>query len=209
MPSSASPVRTHRRLLVVSAFAPEQAALLDFAAAELDVREVGIGLVEAAMTTQSLLCAASFSGVVFVGTAGSLGALPLGALCIASACVLVAQAGELPAAMPQRAPCDPVWLARAKTHGFTAASVATTLAIGVTAADAAKLAAYELEHLEAFAVARAAERAGLPFAALLGVANRVGPDGRREWRENHRAVSDALCRSAAALLKEFALGLAS
>jgi hypothetical protein len=53
-----------------------------------------------------------------------------------------------------------------------------------------------LENLEAFSVARAAATAAGPriqFAAVLGIANRVGPDGHREWREHHRAASWAAC----------------
>jgi futalosine hydrolase len=58
-----------------------------------------------------------------------------------------------------------------------------------------------LENLEAFAVARAAAAAGVPFAAVLGVANRVGPAGHREWRAHHTAASRAACAVIATLLR--------
>src|SRR6185295_1351675 len=57
-----------------------------------------------------------------------------------------------------------------------------------------------LENLEAFAVARAARAAKVPFAAVLGVANRVGPEGHREWRAHHQAASRAACAVIARLL---------
>jgi nucleoside phosphorylase len=57
-----------------------------------------------------------------------------------------------------------------------------------------------LENLEAFAVARAAAAAKVEFAAVLGVANRVGPTGHREWRAHHAAASRAACRLIAAYL---------
>jgi hypothetical protein len=53
-----------------------------------------------------------------------------------------------------------------------------------------------LENLEAFSVARATATAAGPriqFAAVLGIANRVGPNGHQEWREHHRAASWAAC----------------
>ena len=57
-----------------------------------------------------------------------------------------------------------------------------------------------LENLEAFAVARAAAAAGIPFAAVLGVANRVGPTGHEEWQRHHRAASRAACELIARFL---------
>jgi hypothetical protein len=49
-------------------------------------------------------------------------------------------------------------------------------------------------------VARAAAAAGLPFAAVLGVANRVGPQGHEEWQRHHRAASRAACQLIAQFL---------
>ena len=57
-----------------------------------------------------------------------------------------------------------------------------------------------LENLEAFAVGRAAAAAGVPFAAVLGVANRVGPQGHEEWQRHHRAASRAACQLIAQFL---------
>lgn len=49
----------------------------------------------------------------------------------------------------------------------------------------------EVEHLEAHAFLRAAERARIPAACLLGVANDVGPDGHEQWRAHAEAASTA------------------
>jgi len=44
-------------------------------------------------------------------------------------------------------------------------------------------------------VARAAAAAGIDeVAAVLGIANRVGPRGHQEWRAHHVAASRAACR---------------
>jgi nucleoside phosphorylase len=75
-------------------------------------------------------------------------------------------------------------------------SVACPLAITRSATLARRIVAAtgaDLENLEAFAVARAADAAGVDFAAVLGVANRVGPTGHAEWRRHHRAASRAAC----------------
>ena len=69
-------------------------------------------------------------------------------------------------------------------------AITRTAALGRLIADATGA---ELENLEVFAVARAALAAGVEFGAVLGVANRVGPGGHREWLKHHRAVSRAAC----------------
>jgi hypothetical protein len=81
----------------------------------------------------------------------------------------------------------------AASDGFdaTPSVVATTLAIttddDVAAAMGDSVQA-DVEHLEAFAVGRACELAGVMFSAVLGVANIVGARGREQWRENHVRV---------------------
>ncbi len=87
-------------------------------------------------------------------------------------------------------------LARPRATPHAPRGVACPLAITRSAALGRRIAAAtgaELENLEAFAVARAAAAAGVEFAAVLGVANRVGPTGHAEWRRHHRAASRAAC----------------
>jgi nucleoside phosphorylase len=88
--------------------------------------------------------------------------------------------------------------------------VATTLA--VTEADdlAAALVttlSCEAEHLEAAGVAEACVQARVPFAAVLGVANRVGAPARAQWRAHHREAGDAAARLAERWLVDGAAGL--
>ena len=56
------------------------------------------------------------------------------------------------------------------------------------------------ENLEAFGVARAAERLGVPFVAITAVTNQVGPNGSLQWQKNHRAMSEKLQRALLAIL---------
>ena len=46
-----------------------------------------------------------------------------------------------------------------------------------------------VEHLEAHGMAVACAARGIPFAAALGVANRVGSSARDEWRRHHREAA--------------------
>ena len=85
-------------------------------------------------------------------------------------------------------------LARA---GAARADVANTLGITVkddVATRIAKSTGAEVEHLEAYGVATASAVSGVPFAAVLGVANAVGSAGRAEWRSHHVRASEAAAR---------------
>lgn len=48
-----------------------------------------------------------------------------------------------------------------------------------------------LEHMEAYAAACACAQVGVPFLAILGVSNQVGPDAHAQWRTNRVAAQDA------------------
>ena len=74
--------------------------------------------------------------------------------------------------------------------------MATTLSITTDDDVARRLAestGAEVEHLEAFAVARACALAGVAFTTVLGIANLVGASGRAQWRENHERAAAAAC----------------
>lgn len=199
-------------LLVVAAFPPELAALrprlgdtLDGAIGGRDVaaRAVGIGLPGAAVGTALALASLRPRAVVLVGTCGvyarSKGELPLLGVAVARRVRLVEPAeieGRVAFPDPMSLVCDVdarIALALA-SHGGVSADVATTLGVTTDDALAARIAAASstaVEHLEAFAVARACASLGVPFAAALGVANVVGATARDEWRTHHRAAGDA------------------
>jgi nucleoside phosphorylase len=74
--------------------------------------------------------------------------------------------------------------------GARAVTIATTLSITTDDVLAAHLATRgEVEHLEAFGVARACHAGGIPCAIVLGIANIVGARGREEWQANHVEAS--------------------
>ncbi|MEA2697418.1 MAG: hypothetical protein QOI66_1689, partial [Myxococcales bacterium] len=80
--------------------------------------------------------------------------------------------------------------------GATVATAACPLAITRSPALARRIARATqatVENLELFAVGRAATLAGLRFAALVGVANRVGPRAHVEWKQHHATASAAAC----------------
>jgi futalosine hydrolase len=203
------------RTLVVSAFEPEIAALrpLVRASPRVTLAAAGIGAVDAAVGTAAAIAASRPSRVIFVGTAGVYGnaaraGLPIGSVAVAGAMVCVSTAalrGEayLPAPTTLRAETHArlravlgTAAAEAGTPRSLNCSVACPLAITRSAALARRIVAAtgaDLENLEAFAVARAAAAAGVDFAAVLGVANRVGPTGHAQWRRHHRAASRAAC----------------
>jgi nucleoside phosphorylase len=54
----------------------------------------------------------------------------------------------------------------------------------------------DVENLEAFAVARAAATAGIPFIAILGISNTVGPMAHAEWKRNAARAAAAACGAA-------------
>jgi futalosine hydrolase len=209
-----------KAVLVVSAFHPElaplRATLGESLAGRVGVvqvvaKAVGIGLANAAVGLASRIAEAAPAACVFTGTCG---AYPSSGVAIGS--VVVARRVRLvdPAAVERRAAFpDPMTLALdadAATaqaiagHGARAVSVANTLAITTDDALAARIgesAGCEVEHLEAFAVATACAAFGVPFAAVLGVANVVGSRARDEWRAHHKSASEAAVRVVVAWLQ--------
>ena len=79
------------------------------------------------------------------------------------------------------------------TMPFPAHTVAVTPGITRTVGGAALLARHAAaEHLELTGIFAACQAAGIPCAAALAVANRVGPEAHEEWRANHARLSLAL-----------------
>jgi nucleoside phosphorylase len=206
------------RTLVVSAFGPEIAPLrrLVRGGRGLVTATVGIGAVDAAVGAARAIATARAQRVIFVGTAGVYAharpSLAIGSAAVAgeihavSTAVLRAE-GYLPSLVVVRAETSTELRAALSTGpggpAAAIASVACPSAITRSARLGREMAASTgaaLENLEAFAVGRAAAAAGLPFAAVLGVANRVGPGGHRQWLEHHQTASRAACRLIARFL---------
>ena len=215
-------------LLVVAAFPPELAALRarigdamrgSIAGRTVAAEAVGIGIPGAAVGASARLQALAPRAVVMVGTCGvyapSLAALPLLAVAVARRVRLIEPAvieGRAAFPDPMSLACDAsTGIARALVAaGGVDADVATTLAVTTDDALAARVAratSCAVEHLEAYAVARACATFGVPFAAALGVANVVGSRARDEWRTHHRAAGDAAVALVVAWLDAGGAGL--
>jgi nucleoside phosphorylase len=206
--------------LVVSAWAPELARLtraLPHLPApirhKLVLGTVGVGLVDAAIGTTRLAEKLRPSGIILVGTAGrypgKVPGLEIGHVLVADQIVLLATLSRsdrayLPEVMSRQESATPSLAAAIrKAAGVPRVSVACPLAITaslVGAKHARRQTGCMVENLEAFAAARAAASLQIPFAAVLGIANRVGPDSHREWKRHGPAAAAAACEAVLAFL---------
>lgn len=187
-------------MLFVAAFEPELTKLREFRPS-LWAEAVGIGLVAAAVGTSRALSGRSPRGVVLVGTCGALPGrgLAIGDLVVAEGARVASAAsargeGTLPPPMGDVLSCDGSLL-RLPARSV---QVATTLAVTTSdelAVSIARSTSCDVEHLEAYAVALACRAAGVPFLAVLAVANEVGARGREQWAANHVRVSAALAEA--------------
>lgn len=174
---------------------------------------VGVGPVEAAIGATRAIAAHAPRRVIFVGTAGVYGGRKamagLGGAAVAGDLTCVSTAalrgdGYLPEIQIVRTAASHELSTSLAAGAVAILGVACPLAITRSAAlgrQIARATGAALENLEAFGVARAAAAAKVEFAAVLGVANRVGPTGHREWRAHHLAASRAACRLVAAYLR--------
>lgn len=188
--AAASPLAP--KLMLCAAFPPELEALRrELGDAPVEFRVLGVGLVDSALGAAAALQASL--PVVLVGTVGAYPAsgLAIGAVVTAGSLALAADPAELPDMLTAALPATPM-------DGFPSVRVATTLGITTNGDLAEGLGRrHDVEHMEGYAVARAAARVGAPFRAVFAVANGVGPDGRAEWLANHRRVSGELARALA------------
>jgi purine-nucleoside phosphorylase len=199
--------------LVVAAWEPELRALRG---ARLERAVVGVGAIEAAAGTARLLERQRPELLILIGTAGVYPGggddVAIENACVAGRISLVSHAvtrgvAYLPAPLPV-AVAGPSAPGRqiARTGGVPVVDVACPVAITRSRAAARALArtsGASLENLEAFAVARAAAAARVPFAAVLGVANQVGPRAHLQWRAHAAAAAAAACTCVRAFVAGF------
>lgn len=210
LPDVSSPSKISGKLLVVSAWEPELTRFRELASGlsltnashsqtALGTAAVGIGLVDATLGITRLLLERDRTGlaVVFVGTAGASPRsglqihdviagreVRLGDDAIARGHAALVREDDAIVTLDERLQSALV------SAGAKSASIVNT--IGVTTDDdvARRLAALgEVEHLEAFGVARACARFDVPCAIALGISNIVGAKGRDEWRAHHLEAS--------------------
>jgi futalosine hydrolase len=213
------PANAIQSVLVLGAFYPELAPLRPLLGDAMRGRigsravaasAVGIGLPHASVGATVRIGEEKPQAVVLVGTCGTYpgAGLAVGDVVVARRVRLVDAAvvhgtAQFPDPMSIGCESDPSLRAGVASGGAVLADVATTLAVTVDDAVAQRIAAAsgaQVEHLEAHGVATAAAQWGVPFVAVLGVANTVGSRAREEWRQNHRAAADAAVRRVVAWL---------
>jgi nucleoside phosphorylase len=190
-----------RKWLIVGAWEPELTRFRELAAGDvglslvsLVLEPVGIGVVEAAIGMTRCIERHRPSDVVFIGTCGSLRGFAVGDAVVAESVALIDDAidqGRAAALAPLMCKLHATDLGDALVaNGARRAKVANTIGVTTHVDLATALRqAYEVEHLEAFGVARAAIAAHVPCTILLGIANEVGQAGSDEWKKNHASVS--------------------
>jgi purine-nucleoside phosphorylase len=163
---------------------------------------LGVGVVPAGIAAARLLAGERPDAVVLVGTAGAYGDLPIGAVIAARRVGLVSGTATLGKGYVPRAPPPIETDAALRVRlGLVEADVATLVAITTDPALAASIAEHwAVEHMEAYGVAAACAAAGVPFAAVLGITNRVGPGAHVEWRANRDACQTAAAAAVARLV---------
>ncbi|WP_242395075.1 phosphorylase family protein [Anaeromyxobacter oryzisoli] len=178
--------------LLLSAFPPELAGLDAAPPAGWVTGCTGVGAVTAAVETARLLARHAPSRVLFVGTCGAYDErlAPGALLAVGEAIALSLDEVEGRAYRPEleRTRWAATWALPLPAHAVAVPPAITRTAAGARALGARAAA----EHLEVTGVFAACHAAGVPVAAALAVANRVGPDASVEWRANHAAASRAL-----------------
>jgi len=188
---------------------------------------VGVGPVDAALGTEAAIARhgnaraknAGLRGCIFVGTAGvypRAGAPTVGGAAVVHRLHLVSTAavrgeGYWPAPAQRASASSPALLKSivAAVPALPAVDLYNTLVITSAAALARRLARARLddeaprprvENLEAFAVARACARRDVPFAAVVGLSNVVGPDAHATWKAMAPLASTAVAQALEAWL---------
>jgi len=178
--------------LLLAAFPPELAGLDAAAPPGWVTGLTGVGAVTAAVETARLLSHHRPGRVLFVGTCGAYDSrLAVGDLLSSAEAIAVSldeREGRAYRPVVERTRWPATW-----ALPFPAHAVAVPPAITCTEPGARALAGLAaVEHLELTGVFAACHAAGVPVAAALAVANRVGPDASAGWKANHARVSRAL-----------------
>ncbi len=183
------------RSLLLAAFPPELAGLEASPPAGWIAGVTGVGAVAAAIESARLVAFHAPQRVLFVGTCGALDdRLRVGeVLCAAEAVAtsLEEQAGRAYRPEVERVRWPATWVLPFPAHAVVVPPAITRSEEGARALAAVGAA----EHLELSGVFAACHAAGVPVAAALAVANRVGPASHAEWAANHERVSRELAEA--------------
>lgn len=169
---------------------------------ELRGEALGIGTVLAGVRMARLLAERHPSGVIFTGTGGAYaGGPPIGVACKVRRVGLLDSAAMMGLGYTPRPPppiaCDPRLLAHVdlpEVDVLTVGAITTDPTLARRLGDG-----WQVEHLEAYGVAAACADANVPFAAVMGIANVVGPEAHAQWL-THRGQAQTAARTALASL---------
>lgn len=213
-------------LLVLAAYAPELAGMRRLLGEQLygnvsgvvvSCKAVGVGLPNATAGTTLRLMQLRPRAVVLVGTCGAYpgSGVNMGEVVVARRALLVdpvevERRGAMPEPMGRTVECNAM-LSLGLSGGRPATlDVANTMGVTTDDALAAKIGptvGCAGENLEIFGIANACALQNVPFAAALGVSNKVGSTGREEWRSHHKPAAQAACEVINRWLSSGAVGL--
>ena len=156
----------------------------------------GVGLVDAGIATVDYVRQAEPTEIVFFGTCGAYpgSGLNIGDL-VAGGTVRLGSGDterkemRVPKLLPSELKCSPEVSQRLVSDTSYVSNVRVVCTMGITENDALAETLSSLgdvENLELFAVLRAAGR--VPVAGLLGVTNRVGAGGGKDWLANYKTL---------------------
>ncbi|MAE68957.1 MAG: hypothetical protein CME06_00650 [Gemmatimonadetes bacterium] len=191
-----------RSVLVIAATPSE---LRELGSGPWSVLTLGVGLVEAALALADAADSLPTQAWL-IGTAGAYpgSGLEIGQVVMAdsyrfASAAAVQGRAHLPDAQPTVA--SPPAPAHTAPPDYPRVATLTTPSLTLAPRNAAFLGRLaQVEHLELFAAARWAERAGIEFGALLGISNEVGPSGHEQWLRFHHQAEAAAARALRALL---------
>jgi nucleoside phosphorylase len=179
-------------------------AAVDAELGDLGGVALGVGPVVSAARMARVLAVDRPDAVVFIGTAGAyVGGPAVGGAVQARRFGLADGAAAMGLGYTPRPPA-PV-RADLRVLPDVALPLADVLTVGAVSTDpllASRLSDdWQVEHLETFGAAWACQDAGVPFTAVLGIANRVGPDAHVEWLTHRVAAQDAAREAVRAALE--------
>lgn len=171
---------------------------------DLPGEAVGVGPVVAAVGAAVLLARHRPDAAVLIGSAGRYAGGPAVGTAIAARRLGYASGTAILArGYVPRPPSDLQGDAALRRRlDLPEADVLTTDAITTDESLAASYATqWSVEHLEAWGVAWACVAAGVPFVAVLGIANDVGPDAHAQWSAHRGKAESAARRAVEGLLR--------
>jgi nucleoside phosphorylase len=161
---------------------------------DLPGEPLGVGPVVPGVRMARLLERQRPTGVLFVGTGSAYpGGPAIGTACTARRIGLGDAVAQLGLGYVPRPPaaqlCDRRLVDRLLLPEYdvlSLGSVTTDLQLAARLADT-----WQVEHLESFAAAFACAEMDVPFAVVLGIVARAGPDAHAQWLTNRGAAREA------------------